>query len=225
MPAVTGAFPYNIDNLLGGAVRILIAPTTEAIPASIDDVIDMVSPYAPKTGWTDIGATRDSFTYTRGFDVSGWEIQQAAGNIIEEVTSITRHVALSLAEFRQDILQLVEESQATGTVAAAAGVGSQKVVKFGSFTSLGRHRIAFIARKSRASGEVTEPGGGALKRGAFVMGVGYSCQISADDAEIEFDKGNLAAAGVGFTFFPEGGQTQGQEYGSWFIEDAPQAIG
>jgi hypothetical protein len=223
MAAVTGAFPYNIDNLLGGAVRLLYAPTSVAIPDSIDDVIAMVAPYAPKTGWVDVGATRDSFTYTRGFDVSGWQIQQTAGNVIEEVSDITRTVTLSLAEFRDEILELVEESQSTGTVSAAANVGAQHVVKFGSFTSLGRHRIAFIARRSRASGEVTEPTT-ALKRGAFVMGVGYSCQISAEDASIELDKGALAAAGVGFTFFPEGGQDEGEEYGSWFLEDHPATI-
>jgi hypothetical protein len=222
-PAVVGAFPYNIDNLLGGAVRLLYAPTSVAIPEGIEDVISMVSPYTAKTGWVDIGATRDSFTYTRGFEVSGWEIQQTAGNVIEEVSSITRTVTLSLAEFRTEILELVEESQSVDTVAAAADVGAQHVVRFGSFTSLGRHRIAFICRRSRASGEVLEDVGG-LARGAFVMGVGYTAQISAEDATIEFDKGALSAAGVGFTFFPASDLLQGEEYGAWFMEDHPATL-
>src|SRR5262245_38319560 len=102
MALVAGAFPYDIDNLLGGAVRILYAPSTQAIPSTggIADVIEMVGPnYAAKTGWIDLGATKESFSYTRGFDVEGWEIQQTAGNVIEEISDITRSVSVSIAEF------------------------------------------------------------------------------------------------------------------------------
>ena len=94
MAVKQGAFPYDIDNLLGGAVRILFADLEEAsppaIPDSIDDVVAMSYPYAPKTGWLDLGATKESFTYSRGFETEGWEIQQEQGNVIEEVTSISR---------------------------------------------------------------------------------------------------------------------------------------
>lgn len=227
MAQVTGAFPYDIDFLLGGRIRILVATdlttVTVPLPNGIASVIDVESPYTAKTGWVDIGATSESFTYTRGFDTEGWEIQQAQGNVIEEITSTSRSVGTSMAEFRQDILEIVENSSVTHDIVGASGVSTQKGVKYGSFKSLSRLRIAFIAQRSTASGIVTESDG-TTKRGPFVMGIGYSTQISADDAEIEFDKGSLAAFSVGFTFFPQGGIAAGEEYGAWYYEDGTQAI-
>jgi|SRR5262245_29031517 len=227
MALVAGAFPYDIDNLLGGAVRILYAPTTQAIPADISSVIQMVGPsYTAKTGWTDLGATKESFSYTRGFDVEGWEIQQTAGNVIEEISDITRSVSVSIAEFTVEMLKIIEgDSGVISAVTAVGGPaatakGAQDKLAFGSFRSLSRYRVAFISQRARASGEVTEAANANAKRGRFVMGVGYSAQLSADEIEMEQAKGELTAAGTGFTFFPEGGQTQGSEYGAWFLEDA-----
>jgi hypothetical protein len=226
MPAVTGAFPYNIDNLLGGAVRVLYAPTSQAIPANIGDVIKMVGPnYAPETGWLELGATKEAFSYSRGFDVEGWEIQQTAGNVIEEITDITRSVSVSIAEFTKELLKIIEGD--TGVISALAavpgatdsGTSAQDKITFGSFSSLTQYRIAFIARRAKASGLVTEAGNGGATRGRFVMGVGYRAQLSADEIEMEQDKGVLTAANTGFTFFPEGGQAQGSEYGAWFLEN------
>lgn len=227
MPAVTGAFPYNIDNLLGGAVRILYAPISQTIPANIGDVIKMVGPdYAPETGWLDLGATKESFSYSRGFDVEGWEIQQTAGNVIEEITDLTRSVNVSVAEFTKELLKIIEGD--TGVISAISavpgatntGTSAQAKVTFGSFESLTQYRIAFIARRSKSSGLVTETGNAGATRGRFVMGVGYRCQLSADEIEMEQAKGELTAANTGFTMFPEGGLSQGSEYGAWYLEDA-----
>jgi hypothetical protein len=222
MPAVAGAFPYNIDNLLGGAVRILYGdpagtPAT-GIPASIADVINMTSPYAPKTGWVDLGATKESFTYTRGFDVEGWEIQQNQGNVIEEITQITRSIEVSVAEFKPETLQIIENAPTVADVAAAVGASAQKRVSFGSFQSPKRRRFAFIARRSNASGLVIEPGAGGIQRGRFFMGVIYQAQIAAADTSIEQAKGALTASGVTFTCFPDASQAQGSEYGAYYDE-------
>lgn len=222
--AVTGAFPYDIENLLGGAVRFLYAPDTEDIPTKINDVIDMVAPYAPNGDWVDIGATKESFTYTRGFDTEGWEIQQVAGNVIEEITEITRSIEVSVAEFTTDILKILEgDTGDIDAVAAAANVGAQSVLRFGSFSSLTQYRIAFISRRAKASGIVTEPGG--ATRGRFFMGAGYRAQLSADEIEMEQEKGNLTGTGVGFTLFPEDGEDAGEEYGIWADEAAGTIAG
>ena len=65
MAQVTGAFPYDIDHLLGGRARVLFAPTTEPLPGDISDLVDMTSPYAVNGSWEDLGATRDAASYSR----------------------------------------------------------------------------------------------------------------------------------------------------------------
>lgn len=226
MATITGAFPYDIDNLLGGAVRVLYAPTSVSIPTQIGDVIKMVGPdYAPETGWIDLLATKEAFSYSRGFDVEGWEIQQTSGNVIEEITDISRSVNVSVANFTTAILKILEGDTGTITAVAAVpgatntGTSAQSRLTFGSFASLTQYRIAFIARRSKSSGLVTETGNSSATRGRFVMGVGYRAQLSADEIEMEQAKGELTAANTGFTFFPESGQAQGVEYGCWVTED------
>lgn len=216
-------FPYDVDNLLSGAVRILRAPAATAVPTDISDVIGMVSPYAALTGWTDLGATRESFSYTRGFDTEGLEIQQVAGNILEEITSITRSLQLSMAEFKPEHFQLMEGAPSVATIAAAANTGAQKKVGFGSFASLSRERYAFISMRPKAAGTVTEPGG--ATRGRFVMGCAYSCQLAADEIEMEQAKGTLTAVQLSFSLFPESGQPSGQDWGAWFLEESGTIAG
>jgi hypothetical protein len=146
-----GAFPYDIDNLLGGAVRILYAPLTEPVPASIADVIDMTFPYAPGGTWVDVGATKESFTYTRGFETEGYEIQQEQGNVIEEITNLSRTIEVSVAEFRPEMLALIEGGGIESAVAAASGSSAQDRLGFGAFESLDRWRWAFISRRNKVS--------------------------------------------------------------------------
>lgn len=221
--ALTGhPFPYDINNLLGGRVRVLFAPLATAVPANIDDVINVDGGYAAQTGWTDLGAAKDSFSYSRGFDTAGWEIQQAQGNVIEEVTDLTRSISVSLAEIKPSHLQLIENAPSIATITGVSGKSAQKKVAFGSFTSITRYRFAFISQRSTASGTVTESGGGI--RGAFVMGTAFESQVSADEVEFEQTKGELSAATVSFTLFPASGQPTGQEYGAWYTEDVGQTI-
>ena len=229
MAVKQGAFPYDIDNLLGGAVRILFADPDDVgdpgIPGDISDIVAMVYPYAAETGWTDLGATKESFTYTRSFDTEGWEIQQEQGNVIEEVTSIERTIELSVAEFRPETLALVENAPSTAITAITAGAnkGAQDAIGFGGFQSPKRYRFAFISRRSTASGVVTEPGG--RVRGRFFAGVLYQSQIAADDMSIEQSKGALTAGGVTFTSFPDADAPAEEEYGSWFDEHAGTIAG
>lgn len=219
MPAVTGAFPYNVDNLLGGAVRILYAPTTVAIPDSISDVIDMEAPYAAQTGWLDFGATKEAFSYSRAFDVSGYEIQQVPGSILEDITDLTRQISVSVAELTDTTLKIIEQGSIAADVSAAAGIGSQDVIKFGSFLSVDQYRVAFVSRRHKGSGIVTESDT-TTTRGRFVMGVGYRAQMTAEEVSLEGTKGELSAAALTFKFFPESGQTYGEEHGAWFLEKA-----
>lgn len=221
MSLTAGAFPYDIANLLGGAVRILYADVDEPVPVTMTDVILMEAPYTAQTGWTDFGATRDSFTYTRGFDVEGWEIQQLAGNVIEEVTDLSRTIEISAADLRPEHLAMIEAQTATvETVTAVASASAQKVVKFGSFNSLERRRFAFISKRPLAAGVVVESDVAATERGRFFMGVAYQAQLTADEVEFEQEKGTLTATSVTFALFPDADEDQGEEYGAWFDEQA-----
>lgn len=220
MAVVPGAFPYDLDHLLGGRARVILAPASEPIPASIADVIDMETPYAVQGSWFDLGATRDSASYTKSIESEGLEIQQVSGLVLEEITDINRQIKVSLAEVKAENLKIVEESATTGTVAAAAGVSAQKSVKFGSFSDTTPYRAVFVAQRSKKSGLVVESGAGAPQRGRFVMLCLYSVSLSADETEMEFDKGTLVHAPVTFTAFPEGGEDSGEEYGVWLTEDA-----
>lgn len=212
-------FPYDIDNLLGGAVRILMAEMATAVPTNIADVVDMESTYAPKTGWTDIGATKESFTYERGFDESGFEIQQTPGAVLSAITDITRTIQISFAELNPENLQLIEGAPNIATIAAAAGKSAQKKVAFGGFSSVGRKRFAFISQRAIDSGVVTESDT-TTKRGRFFMGVAYAATLAADSVSFEQNKGDLSAIGVTFTLFPQAGQPTGEDWGAWFDEQA-----
>jgi hypothetical protein len=218
MAMVTGAFPYDIDNLLGGAVRVLFAPPTAPLPADIGDVIDMTTPYAPVTPWKDFGATKEGFTYNRGFDTAGFEIQQVPGAILEDITDLSRSITVSVAELRDDLIAMVEQGTIGTDVAAGTGYGAQDIVKFGSFNSVTQYRIAWVSKRHQGSGTVAESG--SVTRGRFFMGVGYRCQITADEIEWAGAKGELTGLGLSFKLFPEPGQLYGQEYGLWASEQA-----
>lgn len=211
-------FPYDITNLLGGAVRILIADTTTAVPDNIADVIDMETGYAPQTGWTDLGATKESFTYNRGFDSSGFEIQQTPGAVLEAITDINRSIEVSFAELNPDNMQLIEAAPNIATIVAASGKSAQKKVAFGGFNSVASKRFAFISQRHIDSGVVEESGG--TERGRFFMGVAYRATVAADEVSFEQAKGELSAVGVTFTLFPEPGEPSGEEWGAWFDEQA-----
>ena len=219
--ALTGyPFPYDVNNLTGGRTRILYAPTSQAIPANMDDIFEMDGGgYVVKGSWLDLGATKEASSYARGFDTGAWEIQQVVGAVVEEVTDVTRTLTVSFADFKPEHLQIIENAPSIATLAAAAGRSAQKQVSFGAFSSITRYRFAFVQQRSKQSGIVTESAGaGSGTRGRFLCGVLYDAQISADEVTFEQAKGELTGVGVTFTGFPASGQPTGQEYGTWLDE-------
>ncbi len=225
MALVGHPFPWDINNLLSGAVSIVYSKITGetpvAIPEGIEDIMLMEAPYTLEEGWTWLGATKEAFSYTRGFETEGLEIQQVAGAILEEVTDISRTITVSMAEFNPFGFQLMENAPSVATLSAAAGVSAQKKIAFGSFASIDRYRFAFISRRPKASGTVTESDATTI-RGRFVVGVAYQAQLQADEIEMEQGKGELTASELAFTLFPEttDAQPEGEEVGAWFLEDA-----
>lgn len=213
------AFPYDINHLLGGAVRVLYTPIATAIPVKPKDVFDQVSPYAADADFKDFGATKDAFEYQRNLTVQGFAIQQETGDVLEEVTNVVRSVKVSVAEITPETLQIIENAPSIGDIAAVAGSSEYKKVAYGGITDLDLYRVAFVSRRSKASGVVIEPTS-LLKRGRFFAGVAYRCSIAAENVQLQQAKGALSAASITFTMFPEPGQAEGQEFGIWFDEVA-----
>lgn len=284
MPTL-GAFPYDLNHLLGGATRVLYAPITADVPDGPSDIFQQTYPYNPiggayvaadvasgagsftvndgsslpasgslytilqgsgsdditftrsgntitvtgssltedlpegtfvhtANGWRDFGATREAFNYGRNVAAQGQQIQQVSADVLEEVTDVQRTAAVSIAEIRPELLAIIEE----GSISTAESE-TYDVVSFGTIHELTQYRIAFVARRNKQSGIVTETST-SKSRGRFVVGLGFRTQLSADNVQMGMAKGELASATVTFRFFPEtsGVQTEGTEFGQWFIE-------
>jgi hypothetical protein len=210
--------PYDITKLVEGAVRVLYAPTTQAIPTDITGVHAMVSPYTKAGSWVDFGAAKSAANYNRGITKSGLDIQQETSEILTSVSDISRTAQFSIAEIAEDNIKIIEQAPAINTIAAAAGRGAQKSVPAGGFTELTRYRIALVGVRHKDSGLVTEPGG--ATRGRLVACVLYRAELTGDNVQVSQEKGNLWEAQVTFEAFPEPGQPSGQDYMAWFFEQA-----
>lgn len=213
--------PYDLNNLAGGAIRTLVAPISEPVPANLADVHDLIDPYAANTLWEDMGATTGPFTYGRSLTVSGYTIEQETTAILETPQEVVRTLSAPFAELRPDVLRMIEEGGAVGTTAAVAGEsGIHDAIPVGSVSELTQYRVAFVARRLKAQGIVTEPT--TLKeRGRFLGFVAYRAQLQAENVQMAFGKGQLASATLTFKLFPEPTITdEGEEHGIWFDERA-----
>lgn len=213
---------YKQEGAVSGPARVLYAPTTVAVPAGLDSIINLVADvngvYAPKTGWVDFGLAADASSYSKGHDTEGQEYEQPTGLLFEQVSDINRQITVNMAEILPENLQIIESSGVISTKAAAANVSAQQVLKAGSFTSVTRYRIAIISQRDVGAVKVTEPGG--LERGGLVAQVGLACALSGDDSELSSGAGDPISADVQFTLFPETGQPKGQEYVHHYLEQA-----
>lgn len=216
---------YDETTLIGAGARVLIAPFSATLPATGKDVFDQVSPYDPKTNWTDIGSTSAGPQIGRNLTTAGFNIQQVDTTILEEPTDITRTLTIPIAEFRPDILAIVEES-AAAAVTAGVKQGSGQKVPFGNILSLSNYRLALAVKKSRKQGLVQEgTGASPLTRGAFAIWVAYNASIVGENLQTTIERGNLANLALQFKLYPDPTQTtEGAEMGFWLIEDAPQTI-
>lgn len=221
---MAGFFKYDQNSLFKGAVRVLFAPTSVTKPAKINDIIDMTSPYAVKTGWVDLGATTGAFQYSRNVTEGSIEIQQTSEALLPEPESTTRQFSVPVGEIKGANLSILEESPGAATpVTAATGIGAQTGITYGSINSFTTYRVAFIGRRAKAQGLVTEPG--AVTRGALLANVAFYCTIAADNAQVSFDKGGAATVPLTFNLKPDPTATvEGAETGLWLFETAPATI-
>jgi hypothetical protein len=226
MPLTTGAFPFDLDNALGGRARVLISDLSDvapvAVPTKIHDVIETVYPYPAQTGWVDLGLTLEGASYGRSFTEEGWEYQQAQSALLSEITGVARSATVSIAEIHEDTLAMIEQSPGIETIAAKNGVSiGQKAVPFGEISDLGRFRVALIAQRKKQSGVVKEPvADGGRERGRFVAILLNQAAVAADETGMGFEKGSPSAIATTFTVYNEDGEDFGEEHGRHVMEDA-----
>ena len=211
-------FPATIANLLNGPGMFAYAPSTQARPAKIDDILSMTSPYALKSGWLPGGATDDATEYERDFDTEDYEIQQRTGAILSRPTSFERTFTVPFAEITPELTRIAEQSPPIETIAqgaAASGTPAQSVVHLGLPRTLTRYRCAVIGERDPGFGATGE--GGA--RGRLVAVVGYLMTIQADGSGFELETGELASREVTFTAYPEEAITDPEkQHGAVFFE-------
>lgn len=226
---MSNLFPNTVGKLVDGPVRALIGrvagATPAAVPTNISDIIAMVSPYAPKTGWTDLGATTDAASYGRGMDSAAYEIQQEQQSVFSKITAVNRSFTIPLAEIQEQNMQMIEEGGAITAITSGVGKGAQQKAPFGGIVSLTQYRVAFIAmRDPGMAGLVTEPTGG-ITRGPFVAVVGYRATLAAADSNMDIARGSLSSRAVTYTLYPEPTITVTNENtGAFFFEAAPATL-
>lgn len=211
-------FPYDVAELADGPIRCMFAPISQALPADLDDIFEQVDPYDPETGWVDFGATAGPWTHSRNLTTASYNIQQTTQAVRERVTEVIRTSQVNIAEMRPDIVAMFEEGVAADAV-AATGVGAHSKVTFGNIEDLTQYRMAFVGRRSKAQGVVTETAGGKV-RGRLFGYVAYRVQLQAENLQFSFAEGDLANADVSFRLYPEAGEPEGEEHGLWLFEDA-----
>ena len=218
-------FVFNSANFVNGQARVLYsqltgASTDVAVPASPDKIFLQKSPYTPATGWVDVGGTSAAPEYSRDLKVNEWKVQQKLSAVLSVPQETVRTVKIPAAEFaRADLLQMFENGPAQIAVVAVSGtVRAQAQQQFGQFTDLNQYRVALAAFQPLESGTVSE--GTGVTRPLLVTQVFYRCSINAENVAVKYGEGEMVTADVTLQLYPESGQPQNAEYGTYFFETA-----
>jgi hypothetical protein len=91
-------YKVNSSNIVGGPGRLVVKDYDGTFPDTISDVMSTVSPYDLQAGWSDLGATNDGITTSRGFDTEDFEVDQVSGAVDSDITSWEHTLETNLAE-------------------------------------------------------------------------------------------------------------------------------
>lgn len=152
----------NVDDasFIRGAARILVAPMTEAMPAKIEDVIDLGEfeekeskkilktppTYDAQGEWEDLGATKTGIQITINNAEESFDIDQVMGDIASAPTSWECSVGTQLAEFTPEKMQIAWEGSPI-TVDTTPDAGSEKEIGFGQPVSYTQRRLAVLFQR------------------------------------------------------------------------------
>jgi hypothetical protein len=217
-------FVFDETYFVNGQGRLLFSElgtdSDVAVPAGPVDIFAQVSPYAPATGWVDLGATNAPPVYDRDVALTEWKIQQILTPVLEIPQAITRTIKMPAAEFaRPDLLQMFENADAPTAVAAATGASAYAAAPFGQFTDLNQYRVALACFQPLEAGAVVEGTDGPV-RPRLVVQVFYRCSLTAESVSVTYEQAGMVAADITLKCYPEPDQPQNQEHGTYFFEDA-----
>lgn len=217
-----GLNKYDLNELLKGPCSVLYAKRTSetSLPQNIADIFEPDGePYKQVSPWNWFGATTAGTAYSSQFTTAGYQIEQANGNVDEDVTDVVRTVQATFGQVTPELIQMFEQASNIDSVEAAKGRSSEKQIRTGSFESLTEYMIAFVGRRLKGKGaDVTESGGNV--RGAFVVGGLNAAKMTGDQKAIQLAKGQLASAPLTFQAYPDNEEETGEEHGFWFIEES-----
>lgn len=162
-------YKVTSSNIVGGAGRLVCKRYDGTFPTSIDEVMDLASPYNLKTGWRDLGATTDGISTSRGYDSDDFEVDQYVGAIDTDITGWNHSLETQLAENTVENRQLsliggtiVETPPTLGTattLSAAANMNSNIIsvtaatdITAGSFVQLSESSKTELRQVNRVTG-------------------------------------------------------------------------
>jgi hypothetical protein len=144
--------PTADDAFIRGAGRLLIAPDSQAWPVQISDVVETsASPmtgaqWDPKTGWTDLGATKTGIQITVNNAEETFDVDQVLGDIESAPTSWEVSVGTQLAEATLERMQVAWEGSAIAT--NTTPTPDEKELGVGEPTAYTRRRLAVLFQKN-----------------------------------------------------------------------------
>lgn len=87
----------NKESIFGWAARLLRAETSQAKPTKLSDILNLTTG-ALASGWNDFGATDWGLSMKRGFDKTGWSVDQILWDIDEFITNWKMSLEFSCAQ-------------------------------------------------------------------------------------------------------------------------------
>lgn len=147
----TSVTPYSF---IRGAARLLIAPTTQAFPTKIGDVIVLASgasQFNAASGWTDLGATKTGVQITINNAEENFDVDQIMGDIASQPTNWECSIGTQLAEMTPEKMQIAWEGSAI-TIDNTPTTGAEKEIGFGQPVSYTQRRLAVLHQ--RPTGEI-----------------------------------------------------------------------
>lgn len=142
-------FRVNTTSVMRGAARLLYAGLDVAKPTKIDDVIRLSAgstQFDPRTGWIDVGATREGIHLLGGNPETKFEINQELGIPVPVPGAQVWTLSTKLVETSLERIQFAW----SGSTLQTNGAGEQVMGKGPSYES-SLYRMAVIFK--RASGK------------------------------------------------------------------------
>lgn len=142
----------DLDNpwaFVRGPARLLIAPSNQAFPSAIDDIIVTASgttQYDAQSGWTDLGATKTGVQISINHAEETFDVDQILGDIESSPTNWECNVQTALAENTLEHFQLAWEGSTIDTNVTEDP--DERSMGYGMATCYTRRKLAVLYKGS-----------------------------------------------------------------------------